>query len=274
MTADRSTVRGREIGRQLVAAYTEAGLDERHLRTLMQWSPSRWSRTMSGQLPIAERDAATILGLCGVVGATRDVVLELCQADPNAPVCLPRHRAWPIYLAQASTATRVFEFHPCIVPWVLQTHEYTRALVSEGGRPLAKEEINVRQEATRLLDSARVDAVIHEWALCTPVQDDQVMTEQLHHLLRMSARPSTTLRVLPSGQCVHLSQYGGFTKLEFAEHQPAVYREHYVAGVLTEDRLDLSTYKSIASALTVATLSERQSLELINRTAVELYSGG
>jgi hypothetical protein len=99
------------------------------------------------------------------------------------------------------------------------------------------------------------------------------MSNQLHHLLRLSVRPDLSLRVVPIGHGVHPGRHGGFTLLDYPRHPPVLYREDRSEGVLSDDHLDVGLHRSAAGALTAAALDEPQSRELIGRIAIELYGG-
>jgi hypothetical protein len=274
MTWRQSTVRARELGRRLAAALDEADLSAGQLRAIMRWSPTRWLRVVSGERPISLADTTTILGLCRVDAVARDLALQLCEPHLDAPLSLPREQAWTVYLAEAGTATRFFEFHPCIVPWVVQTPEYTRALITSGNVPAfdADREIAARGELTSLLVEAEVDVVMADWSICTRVGNDEVMSGQLRYLHQLSELPNVTLRVLSSDKRPDITRYSGFAVLDFDDHRSVTYREDYSIGILTDDRHDIAVFESIVDALSTAALNEQKSSDIIGRATIALYS--
>ncbi|MGH3814616.1 MAG: DUF5753 domain-containing protein [Pseudonocardiaceae bacterium] len=64
---------------------------------------------------------------------------------------------------------------------------------------------------------------VHEFVLRTPVGGAAMMSDQLHHLLRMSVRSYLTLRVVPAALGAHAAMTGAFTLIEFAEFKPVTY---------------------------------------------------
>jgi hypothetical protein len=240
---------------------------------MLHWAPSTVSRTMSGRRPASDIEVATILGLCSVIGPERDEILRLCYPYQDASLHLADGEHLPVYLAHALDAVRLVEFQPFIVPWMLQTPDYTRALIADGTVAPADLEAHIaaRRTAVELIRLPRVEVLVHEWALRTPVQDAEVMSEQLHHLIRMSMRPSISVRVVPIGHGVHASRHGPFTLLEFREWRPVLYREDPVAVLLDEDPV-VASYRSIVNQLDPVALDEQPSRELIGQIAVDLYS--
>ncbi|MGH3828539.1 MAG: DUF5753 domain-containing protein [Pseudonocardiaceae bacterium] len=124
-----------------------------------------------------------------------------------------------------------------MVPGLLQTAEYTRALIRESGI-LPPGEIDDRVAARlgrQCLFSrerpVRFSYYLHEFALRLPVGGREVLTEQLAHLLRMSRRSYLTLRVVPAG---HAGLAGPLTLMEFAEFKPVAYLESETACLFLE----------------------------------------
>jgi hypothetical protein len=200
---------------------------------MMHWTPSMLSRTMHGQRTTLDTEAATILGLCGISGTPMYDIVQFCSPHQDMSLTLPADQQWPVYLAHASEAARLVEFQPCVIPWLLQTPDYTRALLYDGHwAAIDKVEIDTRQTARCLLDIPRVDILLYEGALRTPLLDAATMSDQLQYLLMMSFSPGCSVRVVPFGCGLHAGQHGGFTVLEFADHAPVVYRENHTTGVL------------------------------------------
>jgi hypothetical protein len=272
VTGLHSSVRSRELGRRLLSAQQKAGFSGLQLGSLLHWAPSMVSRTMSGHRPASDIEVASILGLCAVIGLERDEILRLCYPYRDAGLRLAESEHLPVYLAHARHAVRLIEFQPYIVPWMLQTPDYTRALIADSTMVPSEQEAQVtaRRTAVRLMELPRLEVLVHEWALRTPVQNAAVMSDQLHHLIRMSIRSSVSVRVVPIGQGVHAGRHGPFTVLEFREWRPVLYREDPVAVLLDEDPL-VALYRSIARDLDSAALDESESRERIGRIAVELY---
>lgn len=255
------SIRSRELGRRLLQAqraaeYTGSGLAEK-----MGWTPSTLSRTMAGHRPPYEAEVAALSGLCGVPGPERDRLQWLSRPHKDSSLHLPLDEAWSTYVSHAGNAVRLFEFNAMIVPWPVQTAEYTTALLG----------IGTRREAAALLRVPSVELLLHEWALHNPVGDEPTMSEQLHHLLRISVRPDLSLRVVPAGEGPQFARCGAFSLLEYADYPAVLYREDPVEGVLSDDQSVVDPYRAMISALSAASLDRQQSRDLITSVADELY---
>jgi len=114
---------------------------------------------------------------------------------------------------------------------------------------------------------------IHESALHIPVGGSAIMSEQLHHLLRMSVRSYITLRVVPLSIGAHTAMAGAFKLMEFAEFRPVVYVESECSNLFLEKKIEIQAHRKILAALAATALSEEQSREVIRTLATELYGG-
>lgn len=268
-----SSIRTRELGRRLLLAAQRAGLRGCELADRLHWSQTKLSRTFSGQRVATEPDVAAILGLCDAIGPEGDQALRLSEPYQDAALHLPNDDLWPVYLVHARETERVVEFQPFIVPWMIQTPEYTRALIADSPLPHADTEAHVRarREATGLTRLPSVDLFVHEWSLRTPLPGASLMSDQLHHMLRVSVRPSVSVRVVPVGHAVHAGLHGGFSLLEFAECGPVLYREGHVAGVMLDHDPAIDACLSIVDHLDRIALDDERSREMIGNIAIELY---
>jgi transcriptional regulator with XRE-family HTH domain len=282
MYAIEPTVRSRELGDGLRQAIEQAGMNAEHAAHVLGWSPSKVSRLLSGKRNASEVDVAAILGMCRVTGEERDRLLALCQ-ERNTPGWLQQHGSrLPEQLVtlinHENRAVAYSDIQPMLVPGLLQTSDYARAVISRIANVPA-EEVDDRvaaRLARRSLFSrerpGRFTFYLHESVLRTPVGGPAVMSEQLHHLLQMAVRPYITLRVIPVALGAHAASAGPFILLEFAEFRPVVYLEGETSCLFLEKNEEIAAYRLILGALAETTLGERESRELIATVATELYA--
>src|SRR5437763_1366940 len=84
-----------------------------------------------------------------------------------------------------------------------------------------------------------------QWVLRLPVGGAEVMSDQLHHLLRMSVRPRISLRVVPAAVGAHAGIVGSFIFMEFAEIKPVVYLESETTASFLEEDEEITAYRRI-----------------------------
>ena len=153
-------------------------------------------------------DVAAFLGLCRVKSPERDRLLALCQKQYTLGWSQQHGSRLPKQLVtlidHENKAVTIGDFQPVLVPGLLQTGDYARAVIScNVNMPAA--EVDERVAARLVRQSLfsrdyppRFTFYVHEFALRTPVGGAAVMVEQLQHLLQMSARQHVTLRVIPA----------------------------------------------------------------------------
>jgi transcriptional regulator with XRE-family HTH domain len=276
------TIRSRELGEGLRRAMEQAGLNGKQAAQLLDWSTSRLSRLVSGKRGGNEVDVSAFLAVCQVTGTERARLLALCR-DQNTPGWLQQHgsrlpQQLVTLIDHENKAMGYSDIQPLVVPGLLQTGDYARALISRVVNVPAAE-VNDRVAARLARQSlfsrerpARFTFYLHEFVLRTPVGGSAVMSEQLHHLLRMSVRSYLTMRVVPASLGAHAAMAGPFIFMEFAEFRPVAYLESETSSLFLEKPAETQAYRRILGALAEAALDEGQSRELIATLATELYA--
>ncbi|MGH3755396.1 MAG: DUF5753 domain-containing protein [Pseudonocardiaceae bacterium] len=177
-------------------------------------------------------------------------------------------------------AVTISEFEANVVPGLLQTSEYARAVISRIVT-VPPDEVDDRVAARLARQSlfsrerpARFTFYLHESVLRTPVSGPAVMAEQLRHLRRMSTRSYLTLRVVPVALGAHAATTGAFRLMEFAELKPVAYLESETSSLFLEKPEEIHAYRNILGALADTALGEGQSRQLIAALATGLYADG
>lgn len=269
-----------EIARRLRAARLEAGLSPEDAARGLEMTRSNLSRIETGRQGVNVHLLRSIMDLYDI----RDDDLVDMVREARKPGWW---KAYGIgdgdFVALETGASRVWEFEDRLVPGLLQTADYARA-VFESGRTTRYEDwiadrLSVRLiRQDRLTDADRpieLTAVLDEYALRRPVDGPKVMRGQLRHLALVSELTTVNLRVLPTSVVTNESAYGNFIVLEFPESkQPAmVYVSHALGeernshvGVVDAARLRFKHLLSLA-------LDADQSVARIEQVSDELWSG-
>jgi transcriptional regulator with XRE-family HTH domain len=274
------TIRSRELGEGLRQAMQDAGLSGKQTAQLLDVTPSYVSMLLAGKRGASELDIAAFLGACRVKGPERERLLALCREQDN-PGWLQQHGArLPKQLAtlidHENKAVQISDFQPMVVPGLLQTSDYARALIRETGN-VPPDEIDDRVAARLARQSlfsrerpARFTFYLHEYALRLPVGGPAVMREQLAHLLRMARRPYLTLRVVHAARGGHAGIAGAFKLMEFAEFKPVAYLDSETACLFLEKKEEIAAYRRILAGLADTALGEGESTQLIAALATGL----
>jgi transcriptional regulator with XRE-family HTH domain len=274
------TIRSRELGAELRRRRELLGLTQEAVKDKTGFSISKVSRAESGHRGVPVQDIASLLAVYGVIGAERDELLELAMdADQNDALVrkgstLAERRRTLIWLE--SQATSITNVNTVVIPGLLQTGEYTRAIMADSGL-VPENEIEDRM-VTRLARHSvlqwqrppTLTALIDEPALRRPVGGRDVLRRQLEHLITMANRPTITIRVIPAAVGVHAATNGSFSLLRFAGAPTAVHIESLAVGLFLEDKVTTSAYAKAVSLLEVEALDEEESARLIARFMFEL----
>ncbi|MGH3907650.1 MAG: helix-turn-helix domain-containing protein [Pseudonocardiaceae bacterium] len=281
MSNREATVRSRELGDGLRQVMQQAGLTGKETAHVLDWSPSWVSRLLSGKRGATVVDVAAFLGVCRVKGPERDRLLALC-GEQDTPGWFQQHGSrLPKQLAtlidHENKAVTIGDFQAAVVPGLLQTGEYARAVISRIVN-VPPDEVDDRVAARLARQSlfsrdhpARFTFYLHESVLRTPVGGREVMREQLHHLARMSTRSYLVIRVVPVSRGAHAATAGSFRLMEFAEFKPVAYLESETSSVFLEKPEEIAAYRNILRALAQTALGEGQSREIIAALATGYY---
>lgn len=205
---------------------------------------------------------------------------RLCEAILKAAKA-----KFPGYFAAAAEleqrALTICDFAPMVVPGLLQTPAYTRALIQTVRPRIDAEEserrVEARQERARSLlqNSAEPELwfILHEAVLRVVVGDNWVMREQLEHIAKVARSDQAVVQVMPfSGVGVNPLMYGTMKVMTFAEEPSVVYTETAFAGQLIEDPALVVSYSRSYDRARADALSPEASLAFIEGLLAKEYS--
>ncbi len=268
-----------EVGRRIRLARRHAGLTVIEAAARLEITRSSLSRFENG---VSGVNVHLLRSMMDVYDERLDDVLELVR-QARAPGWWRRYGiSNKDFVALETAASRIVNYEVALVPGLLQTEEYARALFTSGSRTRSEEWI-ANQLAVRLNRQERLtdeehplelEAVVHEFALRNPVGPPPIMRAQLGHLALINELPTVTLRVLPALAFTSEATYGGFSILDF----PAVGHPSmcYALHALGDERQDKSEYVEPArlrfARLRSMALDPDESIALIERVTDELWS--
>ncbi|MEU2154227.1 helix-turn-helix transcriptional regulator [Streptomyces sp. NPDC019396] len=182
------------------------------------------------------------------------------------------------YFAAASEletlARKICEFAPTLVPGLLQTAAYARAVVLAGNAfasdDYVDEKVAGRMERARLLnDPARPVywAILHEHLLRLPVGGPEAMAEQLEHILALARSRRILIQVLPTSAGAYPLMGRMLTLMEFEDAPPTAYTEAVYSGNLLDDPALVKRVQETYDLLRAAALPPDASLTLIESAA-------
>jgi transcriptional regulator with XRE-family HTH domain len=170
------------------------------------------------------------------------------------------------WLVEERRATSLRSFELAIVPGLLQTEEYARALLN--GNETAVHARMERQSILTCDSPPTLRAVLDEAILYRDRGGSQVMHNQLKHLVE-SVSEKLTVQIVPSDVSPGLS--GAFT-IGTVNGGQVAYVETAVRGIVTSSRDDIVCLEDAWESIRTYALSQQQSLDFIRRTAEQRWT--
>lgn len=246
-------------------------------------SESKISRLELGRVSFKVRDVTDLLTMYGVTDPEkRQAFLEMV-ARSNEPGWWHRYTDlvadwFQDYLGLEESASRIQEWEQQLVPGLLQTEDYARAITSHGWSALPSQSVQrqvaVRMRRQELLDRPnppKLWAVIDESVLHRPIGGRQVLLAQIERLLELTKRPHITVQVLPY-QFSGYAAEGSFTTLRFAEPDlpDVVYIEHLSGALYLDKRSDSELYGRVFDRLTVDAHTPDHTRQVLTKAHTEI----
>jgi len=256
-------VRRMLVGAQLRRLRTEKGITREQAAEAIRASEWKIHRLENGQVAFKERDIIDLLHLYEITDPAEVDEFVALAREASTPGwwqhygdVLPQWFRSYVDLESAATLIRTYEGQ--LVPGLLQTEEYMRAVVGDAWLEDAPEEAE-RRVALRLgrqallerEDAPRLWAVIDEAALRRPVGGPVVMRAQLERLIQTTKLPNVTLQVLPFAAGAHPAMVGAFSILRFADQElpDVVYVEHLNNASYLDKRDEVEKYLDVMERL-------------------------
>ncbi|MEW2353245.1 helix-turn-helix transcriptional regulator [Spirillospora sp. NPDC029432] len=273
------TVRGRRLARELKTRRERAGLTLDQAAAALGWNRFKLGRMEAGKTRATAADVERVLDLYGTEDAARAVLLQLAR-DAG------RRGWWTAYsgvftggyVALENEASEIRTYHVQLIPGLLQTEDYARAVIS-AGVPEDPDEVNKRLHARlarkTLLsrsDAPSLRAVLAESALRQLIGGRQVMRDQLIELDRIARRPNVALRALPYSVGARAGVEGSFVILGYADPlDPDIgYSEGIYGNVYIEGADHVARCNAEFDAVWNAALDDEESKAFIAAIAAEL----
>ncbi|MFD5407064.1 helix-turn-helix domain-containing protein [Streptomyces griseorubiginosus] len=265
------------LGHLLRSLRKAAGIDAETAGRSIRSSEAKISRMERALVACKMIDVMDLLTLYGIRDVpTRDRFEEMVRVarEPGwwhrFDGVLPDWAGKLIGLQEAASVIRTYEVQ--LVPGLLQTSAYTEALVRQAYPMSSPEEIEARIELrkTRQMVLAREEpphlwAVLDEAVLHRPMGGEQIMRNQLRHLMAMARLDHVTVQIAPFNRpgCIT----GGFPITHLRFELPALADVVYLEQLQDAEYLDkpeaTQNYRRVLDSLAQAALTPRDSLELL-----------
>ncbi|MEU6741749.1 helix-turn-helix domain-containing protein [Streptosporangium sandarakinum] len=226
-------------------------------------------------------DVAALTDVYGVTGAARESLVQMAR-EARQRGWWHRHRqtlkpGFDSYIGLEAEASVVRSYEPLVVPGLMQTEAYARAVIEvttvTHAPPEVDEKVTVRISRQQLLhgpgEPIQLVSVLDEAVLRRQVGGPKVMREQLEHLVDLGKLPNVEIRVIPFSAGAHAAMDGPFCLLGFPEpgDLDLVYLEQAASGLVLEDPDEVRRYTLMFGSLTAMALRADASAAFIAELA-------
>jgi transcriptional regulator with XRE-family HTH domain len=274
-------VRRRLVGGALRRYRENVGYTLEDTARILECDRSKVSRIETGQRGIRPKELRELLTEYGVSASEQLALVAIASRGG-------RNSWWHAYadiltdadldyVIMESAASEIMAYEAQLIPDLLQTDEYTRALAAAEPGYLTDEqrENAVAAQAARrqavLSGSRPIGVVLGEGALHQAVGGTDVLAGQISHLVKLNAEyPAITIQVLPFSAGAHAAAGGGslaILRFPDAASLGVVCLDVLSGGVYLESQADVARYVRAFALLRASALSPADSDRLLRSLA-------
>ncbi|WP_306747623.1 helix-turn-helix domain-containing protein [Saccharothrix yanglingensis] len=262
-----STALSRELGDALRQARRRSAVRTGALVEQLGWSLARISKLEAGTRGTGLLDIARYAGHLRPEQPVFDRIMALAR-EPDTGYAVRPHRVAEsdsvrLLVLHERTAKTIWCYSATVVPVLLQTADYARALMAS--RADVARGVAVRMERQEVFGTASAPVgvfFLHEAVLHRVVGGPRVMYEQV---LRLLFRDH--VRLVPLGSVLPASLTADFAHMTFADHRPLTYAELGPASVFMDAPEATEAYRESCAALDRVALGEADTRDALTRWA-------
>jgi transcriptional regulator with XRE-family HTH domain len=280
MPGPSPTVLRRRLGSELRGLREAAGLTIEQVAQRMEVSSSKISRIETARVGATRRDVRDLLDIYGISGDLQDALLKIAR-EARQKNWLGAYSDFPFaaYADMEGAASSIRIYSALVVPGLLQTVDYARAVIRAIRVDIEQEELDRRvdlrigrQSILTGEDPPALWVVLDEAALARMVGGPEVQRAQLQRLVEATAIPRVTLQVLPFAAGAHSGLDGEFTIIGFKEEadQDVVFIENTTSDLYVESADAIRRYSLLFDHLRAKALDPAHSADFFARVAKEL----
>jgi len=285
VVGESPTVRQRELGRRLRQLREERNLTIADVAEKLLFSATKISRLETGTRPPNPRDVRDLCRHYGLDETATDELMNLARAA--------REQVWwtqyddlklDPYLGLEQDATAITSYTTYYVPALLQTEEYTRAIIKaiapQMDPDIYEQRVDARMRRQQVLEKdkrPRYRVLLDEAVLHHDIGGQAVMVSQLERVMDAQRLGKAAVQVIPFNARSYVAQDSNFILFEFEEGAnlpPVVFVEGLTGNQYHERRADIIRYREAIEYLRDSALRPEESLSRIDEAKKAYASGG
>ena len=275
-----ATVRRLWLASELKSWREQSGQTAEQVAAALDWSHSKVSRIESAKVGVSATDTAALCKHYDIP-AEHAAAMDRVAREARRKTWFQREYADVVidwfaqYVGLEESASKLQTFESLVVPGLLQTDNYARAVTRATLVDATSTEVE-QKTAFRLKRQSIMDkndpphmwAIMAEGVIRQHVGGSGVMTEQLNYLIETAARPHVTIQIMPFEAGAHAAMTGPFVIINFPEPFPrVVYTDYLTSSAYLQEPEDVSRYSLIFDHLMARALDPERSIDLL-RTVV------
>ncbi len=264
------TVRRLQLGRELRRLREHAHVSREQAAEELECNLSKISKIETGRMTLAPAEVKALVRLYQVPEDEAEQIYGIArEARKRATYRVPD---WArAYYGLEAEALEIRDFHIDLIPGLLQTPEYTRAIARAAaptGDPAEIDRIvatrKERQERLTGPNPPKLWVVMHEAAVRTKVGGPQVMRAQIAQVMELAALPMVSVQVVPFDAGSHGSMGTSFMILRLPDTEsPIVYLEDLWSADYLSRPAQVQDYTSLFDRLCSTALSAEDTATLL-----------
>lgn len=168
----------------------------------------------------------------------------------------------------------LLNYQPLVIPGLLQTPEYARALIRATGHELSDGQIDAlvasrmaRQGLLTRFEPLKLHAIIEQSVLERPFGEPGVLVRQIRHLADAAERPNITLQVVPTEAGLHAGLNGPFVILEYGDEPSLVLLENKVSSLFLDEDEQVEVFEVAWTELRDCAFDVTETVEFLRSIA-------
>jgi transcriptional regulator with XRE-family HTH domain len=269
------TLRRRELGARLKRLRLEKGMTADDVAQALMVSPTKISRLETGARGVNPRDVRDLCSIYGVGDDERDRLMTLTRQSREPSWWQQDDSEYTTFIDLEAGAASIAEYKADVVPGLLQTQDYARAMIEatlpDSNPDLIEQLVTSREERQKLLTGepgVQLWTVLDEAVVRRVVGSRAIMHEQLEQLIDRAALANVDIQVIPFELGAHAAMNSTFEILHFEEAAPDVV---YVEGLLGQHYLEgpkeLTRYRRVFDQLRALAFGPRDSVAKLKELA-------
>jgi Domain of unknown function (DUF5753) len=231
----------------------------------MEFSLSKLVRIESGQVGISIAELKVLLGHYGIDDAAEvERFVQMARASKEQQGWWTKYRdstssQYISFLGYENSASVIRQFEPMLIPGLLQTEDYARAVVQELALSASKDQMDEWVELRMRRQEELFDRpsppemvfVLGEAALRFWVGGPEVMRRQLRRLRDDAKKDNVTIEVVPFSAGAHAGMKGPMVLLEFEGVEEDVLFLENIRGdmISREEQAEINDFRGVFARL-------------------------